>query len=144
MKGKCGTRQSPSKLKWRAGLHKCETEPTKECEPFCATWSATVEQELSSSWDGGPWPQQTWAAGGAAVSLSRGAGTPSKYNVAWAEVYFRRPTLLSYQVASSSIQPFGHNRHGPKNWVGLCSFFWGSWVPIKHIVVWAEAYLHTM
>jgi len=22
--------------------------------------------------------------------------------------------LLPYQVASSSIQPFGHNRHGPK------------------------------
>ena len=24
--------------------------------------------------------------------------------------------LLPYQVASSSIQPFGHNRHGPKTW----------------------------
>jgi len=28
--------------------------------------------------------------------------------------------LLPYQVASSSIQPFGHNRHGPK--IG-CAFF---------------------
>ena len=28
--------------------------------------------------------------------------------------------LLPHQVASSSIQPFGHNRHGPKiGWVGV-------------------------
>jgi len=32
-----------------------------------------------------------------------------------------RRGLLPYQVASSSIQPFGHNRHGPK--IGeLCPF----------------------
>ena len=31
--------------------------------------------------------------------------------------------LLPYQVACSSIQPFGHNRHGPKiGWCG-CAFF---------------------
>jgi len=54
------------------------------------------------------------------------------------------PVLLPYQVASSSIQPFGHNRHGRKiGWGGSrgCAFFWGSWVPIEHKVAWAEAYL---
>jgi len=42
--------------------------------------------------------------------------------------------LLPYQVASSSIQPFGHNRHGPKiGWGWVCCFFsGGSWVPIEH------------
>ena len=35
-----------------------------------------------------------------------------------------------------------HNRHGPKIAWG-CAFFWGSWVPIKNKVAWAEAYLHT-
>ena len=128
MSGKCGTRQSSGKLKWHAGLHKCGTERTKECEPFRATWSATVEQELSSSWDGRPWPQQTWAAGGAAVSLSRGAGTPSKYNVAWAEVYFRRPTLLSYFRTKWRLHP--SNRlatidTGQKIGWGGCAIFWG-------------------
>jgi len=32
--------------------------------------------------------------------------------------------LLAYQVASSSIQPFGHNRHGPKT--GGCTPFRGA------------------
>jgi len=39
--------------------------------------------------------------------------------------------LPPYQVAPSSIQPFGHNRHRPK--MGRCApFFFGgwSWVPI--------------
>ena len=49
--------------------------------------------------------------------------------------------LLPYQVASSSIQPFGHNRHGPKIGWGAVPFFWGRWVPINHKVAWAEAYL---
>ena len=41
--------------------------------------------------------------GGGVVPLSRSAGNPSNiYNVACAGV-------LPYQVASSSIQPFGHN-----------------------------------
>jgi len=36
------------------------------------------EQELSSSWDGWPWPQETWAEKrGAVVPLSRRAGTSS-------------------------------------------------------------------
>jgi len=33
--------------------------------------------------------------------------------------------LLPYQVASSSIQAFGHNRHGPKIGWGGCSLFPG-------------------
>ena len=50
--------------------------------------------------------------------------------------------LLPYQVASSSIQPFGHNRHEPKiGWSGCAFFLEGSWVPIEHKVAWAEAYL---
>jgi len=51
--------------------------------------------------------------------------------------------LLPYQVASSSIQPFGHNRHGPTiGWEWVCPLFWGrgSWDPIEHKVAWAEAY----
>jgi len=53
--------------------------------------------------------------------------------------------LLPYQVASSSIQPFGHNRHWPKiGWGGRCAFFSrGTWVPIEHKVARAETYLHT-
>ena len=35
--------------------------------------------------------------------------------------------LLPYQVASSSIQPFGHNRHGPKT--GGCAPFMGGLRP---------------
>jgi len=50
--------------------------------------------------------------------------------------------LPPYQVTSSSIQPFGHNRHGPKIGWGECALFsGGSWVPIEHKVAWAEAYL---
>ena len=33
--------------------------------------------------------------------------------------------LLPYQVAPSSIQPFGHNKHGPQNgWRWVCPLFW--------------------
>ena len=52
--------------------------------------------------------------------------------------------LLPYQLASSSIQPFGQNKHGPKLGGGGCALWsGGSWVPIEHKVAWAEAYLHT-
>ena len=44
--------------------------------------------------------------GGAAVPLSRSAGKPS--NIMWSA----RRSILPYQVASSSIQPFGHNSVG--------------------------------
>ena len=50
--------------------------------------------------------------------------------------------LISYQVVSSYIQPFGHNRHGPTIGWG-CALFLGSCIPIEHKVAWAEAYLHT-
>jgi len=49
--------------------------------------------------------------------------------------------LLPDQVASSSIQPFGHNRHEPKT--GGCAPFRRSWVPIEHNVAWTEAYRRT-
>jgi len=39
-----------------------------------------------------------------------------------------RRGLLPYQVASSSIQPFGHNTHEPKT--GGCAPFKGSCDPI--------------
>ena len=54
--------------------------------------------------------------------------------------------LLPYQVASSSIQPFGHDRHGSKaGWWLVCPICsgGGTWVFIEHKVAWAEAYLHT-
>jgi len=44
--------------------------------------------------------------------------------------------LSPYQVESWSIEPFGHNRYGPKIGGGLCPFggvaIWrrGTWVPI--------------
>ena len=44
--------------------------------------------------------------------------------------------LLPYQVVSSSIQPFGHNRHEPK--IGGCAPFRGEQRnPIQHNVAWA-------
>ena len=51
--------------------------------------------------------------------------------------------LLPYQVASSSIQLFGHNRHESKT--GGCATFTGegSCDPIWHNVAWAEVYLRT-
>ena len=49
-----------------------------------------------------------------------------------------------YQVASSSIQPFGHDKREPKIGSGGCAIFSeGSLVPIEHKVAWAEAYRHT-
>ena len=70
---------------------------------------------------------------GAAVPLSRRAGTPSN-------TCGLGRGLLPYQVASSSIQPFGQNKHGPKiEWGGCALFSAGSWVPIEHKVAWAKA-----
>jgi len=47
------------------------------------------------------------------------------------------------QVPASFIQPFGHNKYGPKIW-GLCPPFGegGAGSP-SNTVAWAEAYLHT-
>ena len=89
-------------------------------------WRLVVlfDQELSSSWDRRLWPQETWAEKrGATVPLSWRGGTPS--NTMWPGP---RSTSVPYQLASSSIQPFGLNRHGPKNCVGMgvgVPFFWG-------------------
>ena len=49
---------------------------------------------------------------GRLLCLSGGAGSPS--NTVWPG-----RGLLLYQVTSSSIQPFGHNGHGPK--IGGCA-----------------------
>jgi len=47
--------------------------------------------------------------------------------------------LTPYQVASASIQPFGHNRHGPK--IGGC--YAPFWRELGPRVALAEAYLRT-
>jgi len=57
---------------------------------------------------------------GAVVPLSRIAGTTQGL----IQCGLGRG-LLPYQVASSSIQPFGHNRHGPKIGWGWCALFSG-------------------
>ena len=52
-----------------------EKEPTYFCLQFC-------QQELSSSRDGRPWPQQTWAEKrGLLCPFRGGAGSPS--NTMW-------------------------------------------------------------
>ena len=48
--------------------------------------------------------------------------------------------LLPYQVASSSIHPFYHNRHGPKT--GGCVPFRGA-ATSSNNVAWADVYLRT-
>ena len=70
------------------------------------------------------WPQQTWAEKSrAAMPLSRELG-PRLIQCGLGR------GLLPYQVASSSIQPFGHNRHGPKiGWGWVCLFSGGCWSP---------------
>jgi len=78
--------------------------------------------------------------GGAAVPISRRAGTPS--NTMWLG-----GGLLPYQVASSSLHPSSRlatTDMGRKLGGGGCAFFSeGSGVPIEHKVAWAKAYLHT-
>ena len=49
-----------------------------------------------------------------------GAAGLTQYGLGWG--------LPPYQGASWSIQPFGHDRHGPKSG-GCCAPFWGNWVP---------------
>jgi len=46
-------------------------------------------------------------------------------------------------VSSKSIQPFGHNGHGPKIGGGAVPLsLEGSWVPIQHNMAGPEAYMH--
>ena len=64
-------------------------------------------QELSSSWDGRPWPQLCGSKrGGGVLCPFRGP-----LGTRLIQCGLRR-CLLPYQVASSSIQPFGHNSVG--------------------------------
>jgi len=52
--------------------------PISATAELLLTYRTLWRQELGSSWDGRPWPQQSWAEKmGAAVPLSRRAGTPS-------------------------------------------------------------------
>jgi len=64
--------------------------------------------------------------GGAAVPLSGGAG-PHITQCGLGR------GLPPYQLASWSIQPFGHNRHGPKIGGLLCPFFGGSGSPCNTV-----------
>ena len=62
---------------------------------------------------------------GAVPLAGGGAGCPSNtISLGWG--------LPPYQVVSCYIQPFDHNRHGPKIGRAVPFFFWGgvSWVPI--------------
>jgi len=95
-------------------------------------------QELSSCWNGRPFGHNIHGPKSrAAVPLFFGGGEldphPTQCRLGQG--------LPLYQVASWSIQPFVHNRHESK--IGVCAPFGGSWVPIKHNVARAEAYLHT-
>jgi len=100
------------------------------------------EQELSNTYDGRPWPQQTSAQkrGAACCAPFAGGGELSlrltQCGLGWG--------LLPYQVASSSIHPFSHNRHGPKT--GAVNLFRqgrGELGPHLTQRRWAEAYLCT-
>jgi len=51
--------------------------------------------------------------------------------------------LLPYQVASSSIQQFGHNGHEPKTGFGAVPFFLRELGPHRSQSPWAKPYLHT-
>jgi len=59
---------------------------------------------------------------GATVPISRGGG---ELGLRLTECGLGRG-LLTYQVASSYIQPYDYSRHGPKIGWGLCLFFWGE------------------
>jgi len=75
--------------------------------------------------------------GGRVVPLSGGAGSLSN------TICGLGRGLLPYQVASSSIQPVGHNRHVPK--IGGCALFCGggAWSPSSIMwPAWTEAHLH--
>ena len=51
--------------------------------------------------------------------------------------------LSPYQVALDPSSRLATIDMGQKLGGVLCHFLWGSWIPIEHKVVWAEAYLHT-
>jgi len=100
-----------------------------------AVWPQYTGEKVGSAvpppfWGSGwvSWELQTWAENlGAPPLLEQGAGSPS--NTMWPGP---RP-IPPYQVASCSIQPFGHNRHGPK--IGRC-LFWGRGAVSPSNTVW--------
>jgi len=73
-----------------------------------------------------------------------GVGVPFYLGVAGStsNTMSRKPGLPPCQVASWFMQPFGHNRRGPKIGWGSAPFWVGVWVP-SNTVAWAKAYLHT-
>jgi len=82
------------------------------------------KQEISSvRWATVATIDMSQKGGGTAVPLSWRAGTPTK---GLTQCGLGRGLLL-YQVASSSIQPFGHNRHEPK--MGDVPHLWGAATP---------------
>ena len=81
------------------------------------------------------WPQQTWAENSMGLCPFGGGVCPHLRQCGQGR------GLPPYQVASSSIQPFGHNRHRPK--IGGLPFPFlggGSLVPHVTSVTWSEAY----
>ena len=73
------------------------------------------------------WPQQIWAENwGGCAPLEEGELGPHLTQCRLGR------GLPSYKVASSSIEPFSHNRHGPKIVGTGLHPFWGrkNWVPI--------------
>ena len=91
---------------------------------LCVSWpsilvvSRFMQQVLSSSWDGRSWAQK---CGGCCASFRGGLGLGPHLTQ-------RRlgRGLPPYQVVSWSIQPFGHNIHGPKSGAAVPSFFGGE------------------
>ena len=77
--------------------------------------------------------------GGSAVSLS---GRVRELDPHLTQCHLGRG-LPPYQVASWSILPFGHNRHGPKIGMLLCPFFRGKLGPHVTQYACAEAYPRT-
>ena len=67
------------------------------------------------------WSQQTWAENLGLCPLGMGELGPHLKQCRLAR------GLPPYQVASSSIQPFGHNRYGPKIWG--CALIFGDGFP---------------
>jgi len=115
----------PTPIPW-LGMEKHSLKQQKHTfthQKKCTTTHNKHKQELTSRWDGRPWPQQTSAEKrGLLCPFHRELGSRlTQCGLEWG--------LLPYQVASSSIQPFGDNKHGPK--IGGSAPFWGGgWVHI--------------
>ena len=90
----------------------------REATPCMPTLQRQYPQELSSSRDGRQFGHNRhWPRIRELCPFYGGAGPHLT------QCCLRRG-LPPYQVASWSIQPFGHNRHGLK--IGVCALFWGA------------------